>query len=71
MSVSIDIDNFTLNDEQLLLAIGEIKSKFSPGPNEFPVLMLQKCASDLLIPLKMLWKEPFCRVSFQGLKKII
>ena len=43
--------------EMIIKEIGNIKSDSAPGPDHFSVILLQKCAEELSVPLYILWRH--------------
>ena len=52
-------DGFNISKDDILSAIGELKSDSAAGPDGIPVVLLKKCAAELCQPLQLLWSESF------------
>ena len=50
------LDNFIFSKEMITKEIHNIKSNSAPGPDYFPVILLQKCAEELSEPLYIIWR---------------
>ena len=52
-------ESFTLCEEDIVSAIKSIPSDAACGPDGVPAVLLKNCATELAIPLKLLWDESF------------
>ena len=51
------LTDVTFTREMIIKEIGNIKSDSAPGPDHFPVILLQECAEELSEPLYILWRH--------------
>ena len=51
------LTDFIFTKEMIVKEIGNIKSDSAPGPDHFPVKLLQECAEELSEPLYLLWRH--------------
>ena len=51
------LTDITFTKEMLIKEIGNIKKDSAPGPDHFPVKLLQECAMELSEPLYLLWRH--------------
>ena len=54
---SVQLTDIIFTKEMIVKEIGNIKSDSAPGPDHFPVILLQKCAEELSEPLYLLWRH--------------
>ncbi|CAL4084644.1 unnamed protein product, partial [Meganyctiphanes norvegica] len=51
------LNDISFTREIIVKEIGNIKSDSAPGPDHFPVTLLQECAEELSDPLYILWRH--------------
>ena len=54
---SKDSKDFLITEDDILAAIGDLKSDSAAGPDGIPVILLKNCATALCEPLRILWSE--------------
>lgn len=54
MNILSDIE---FSESDLIYAMKEIKSDAAPGPDDFPAILLNKCAASLARPLYIFWRK--------------
>ena len=52
-------EDFLITEDDILAAIGDLKSDSAAGPDGIPVILLKNCATELCEPLRILWSESF------------
>jgi hypothetical protein len=50
------LNNIDFQPCDVVAAIGELKANSAAGPDQFPATLLKHCASELSVPLHILWK---------------
>ena len=50
-------EDFLITEDDILAAIGALKSDSAAGPDGIPVILLKNCATQLCEPLRILWSE--------------
>ena len=48
-----------IRNEDIITAIGEIKSDAASGPDGMPVTLLKECANELCEPIRLIWSESY------------
>ena len=51
------LTNINFTREMIIKEISNIKSNSAPGPDHFPVILLQQCAEELSEPLYLIWRH--------------
>ena len=53
----VQLTDINFTEDMIATEIGNIKSDSAPGPDHFPVILLQKCAAEFSKPLHLIWRH--------------
>ena len=53
----LELTDINFTADMISTEIMNIKNDSAPGPDHFPVILLQKCATELSVPLYLIWRH--------------